>query len=540
MQPANSMGECDDHLWDKTLSDAENEEAFIRQRRAEVMAAPRNLKHRAFVTGMEIMTRLAGLSLPQGKERQQFIRMYYVVMREFDDIADGDRPAPVGFCSPAETLEDAIAFTRAWQDGACPPPQHSLQHLLARCFDLAETFHTEFYGETMYILSSILFDARRRSQPDFFPKQDLDKAYDDMDVRGTVRGCLKAAHEDVSLEDEFRDLGRAARLQYTLRDFVEDNRNCLTNIPSEDAKRLGITQADLSLGIAHPGIRQWWDERVEEGQELLQRHERKIETLPIQHWITRLTLWAKYQQPAKRFFGEQARHHDAIRLEHPLHTSIRAPVNNLLTMMHAQFLSIMHRKALGIEPHEKKRYYEKTRNLALCYRGLSGSTSPRLSRKAAVAGYASCAYDVATDWRGFDGTSRTAFERILNAIVTPEAARLAMELYDRDKAGTLEHDGLERGSVALQFIAITMDIRQELEQKGIPIEELGEILQIADDILDLEKDEHDAQMNCILTPRRTQHLQRFLESDIQTLFPGTLLQQIILRAQAKARFLLHE
>lgn len=82
-----------------------------------------------------------------------------------------------------------------------------------------------------------------------------------------------------------------------------------------------------------------------------------------------------------------------------------------------------------------------------------------------------------------------------------------MDLYSADLQGILKDDGLERGSIAVEFITGIIGSGAFFSDFGI--QDLGLLLQIADDILDFEHDVQNSELNCLATPRATKHLAFF-------------------------------
>jgi hypothetical protein len=131
--------------------------------------------------------------------------------------------------------------------------------------------------------------------------------------------------------------------------------------------------------------------------------------------------------------------------------------------------------------------------------------------KAGEAAFLSCAYDVATDWRDFDEKARSAFDSILIDLSQPELRELALTLYDKDLNHQLSGDGLERGAIALRFILKTMGCEKQREATWGDLTDLGELLQIVDDVLDYEDDAAAGDQNCLITKNRTIYLTRLVE-----------------------------
>lgn len=173
--------------------------------------------------------------------------------------------------------------------------------------------------------------------------------------------------------------------------------------------------------------------------------------------------------------------------------------------------SVQYAADLGISRREQVRYLKKSVRLALCYAGFANPWNLREAWKAGEAAFLSCAYDVVTDWRSFDQKDRTAFESILNELSKPDPKKLALDLYEKDANRHLASDGLERGAIALRFILKTMGCENEREASWGDLENLGELLQIVDDVYDYENDAAVGDLNCLATTRRDAYLRRLLD-----------------------------
>ena len=78
-------------------------------------------------------------------------------------------------------------------------------------------------------------------------------------------------------------------------------------------------------------------------------------------------------------------------------------------------------------------------------------------------------------------------------------------------ANQFSADGLERGAIALRFILKMMRCEAQREAMWGDLTDLGELLQIVDDVLDYEDDAAAGEQNCLLTANRAIYLARFLE-----------------------------
>jgi hypothetical protein len=219
-------------------------------------------------------------------------------------------------------------------------------------------------------------------------------------------------------------------------------------------------------------------------------------------------------------------------------------VSHLVAALSAFISSLQYADLLRISRSERVSYTKKSIRLALCYAAFGNPWNLKQAWKAGEAAFLSCAYDVVTDWRRFDKEARGSFEKILSKLSQVELQVLAMTLYEKDSKNKLSGDGLERGAIALEFILITMGCKKQRETKWGDLTELGELLQIVDDVLDREDDLAAGDQNCLLTEKKTVYLMRLLEGlnreNCNRLFGHSILGSAIAHARKKATTMLLE
>lgn len=186
-------------------------------------------------------------------------------------------------------------------------------------------------------------------------------------------------------------------------------------------------------------------------------------------------------------------------------------LSHIVAALSAFIRSDQYAGILKISKAERVPYVKKSVRLALCYAGFGTPWNLREAWKAGKAAFLSCAYDVVTDWRHFDKNARSAFERILTDMSGVELRELALTLYDKEIHNQLLEDGLERGAIALRFILKTMGCETQREAAWGDLNDLGQLLQIVDDVLDYEDDAIAGDLNCLGTSNRDVYLGRLLD-----------------------------
>lgn len=185
--------------------------------------------------------------------------------------------------------------------------------------------------------------------------------------------------------------------------------------------------------------------------------------------------------------------------------------SHIVAALSAFIRSVQYAGVLRISKAERVRYLKKAIRLALCYAGFGTPWNLMEAWKAGEAAFLSCAYDVVTDWRHFDEKARSAFESILTDLSRSELRELALTLYDKELNNQLLEDGLERGAIALRFILKTMGCETQREASWGDLDDLGQLLQIVDDVFDYEDDTSAGDQNCLRTPKMDVYLGRLLE-----------------------------
>lgn len=262
----------------------------MRQRVYTHMLTTRGWKYRAFLRYLRFFKYAAFAPW-----RGTFLESYYVLMRYLDDVTDGDVPLPESYGSEADYLEEKIRFAKDLKY-----PKDEADHMMLYCFELADQFNEDFTEETQDILSSLLFDARRRNTGTIFPAAELEHHFHRLDIKGTIRATLKVFDQDPNKYVLLEPLGMASRFQFDLEDLSTDIAAGYVNISKEDIERLKIHAHELQ-DVNSEGLIRWRREHARRGLELLEEHHR---LLPEGNFSTlcRMTFPLVYELPARKTF----------------------------------------------------------------------------------------------------------------------------------------------------------------------------------------------------------------------------------------------
>ncbi|MBI2337623.1 hypothetical protein HYU95_00410 [Candidatus Daviesbacteria bacterium] len=200
-----------------------------------------------------------------GKTRGKMIEADYLVMRELDDMADGDTPVPKDYNSASQYIEEKISFLRNPNT-----PRDNADKLLLYCEQLSQQEGLSLTQEREFILRSMLFDAQRFGTYQIFPAAILDEHFYRCDIEGTGKGALKIFGEDPAKYRLVEPLGVVSRIHDNLLDYERDVKAGYINIPEEDINRSGMTLVDIK-DVNSPKVGAWFAKELTRARGLLEQ-----------------------------------------------------------------------------------------------------------------------------------------------------------------------------------------------------------------------------------------------------------------------------
>ena len=283
----------------------------------------RNFKYRLFFSGLLFEKYIFKFDkIPKYKERGLLLRNYYFLMRYLDDIIDGDI-----LIKDYITIDDKIKYLEEKLSNFTNKsnPKDDVDKMIKECLLLAEDIGFSMENESKFIINSLIFASLKYSislSLKIVSSDELNKHFYDLDILGTVSGCLKIYNENEENINALYYLGKASRKYYDMRDFVEDIKRGLVNISREDIQKFNITENDIYkvmsisdeyikicknsfsnsklLNILPESILNFLMECYNYSNENLDLYHNLISDCKLRN-STRLTLNLGYEQPIKKY-----------------------------------------------------------------------------------------------------------------------------------------------------------------------------------------------------------------------------------------------
>ncbi|MAF35450.1 hypothetical protein CMO91_06435 [Candidatus Woesearchaeota archaeon] len=266
----------------------------------------------------------SGLQMVLGK-RWSIGEPYYWMMREIDDVVDGDAPVPSTYTSAVEYLKQKIKFV---QDGT---PRDLIEEIMVKCWERLDTLGGRSWAlrdATKDILSCMKFDQERTDRfhatgrASMLGKGTISKYFREMEFSGVMRCMLELIEGTSSKISEVEDLVYASgRHRIFLRDLSEDSARGLVNIPKKEwlehssrsefvefcercktQGRLSKENAKEFFATAPEAVRQWARKQVEQGSELLQKYSASKKSKQFGA-CARFILHYHHERPSRKFFA---------------------------------------------------------------------------------------------------------------------------------------------------------------------------------------------------------------------------------------------
>lgn len=225
------------------------------------------------------------LALPDCITRMEILNNIYLACRILDDAIDGDSPRRLMADEISQLVDTSIQHfeMESWN------AQGVVDIFLKKAMKECRTIQLDIKSQVFAVLKSMQFDAKRRvnfmntGAPKFYPEEDLQAHYYQLDTEGTIGAMLGLLHEGNTEKNRnvLAPLGKACRILYDLQDLAKETRDGLVNISAEDAEYFSIS-IDSLLTWAHEksdmrnapdGIKAYAEQKIQEACELLNEYE---------------------------------------------------------------------------------------------------------------------------------------------------------------------------------------------------------------------------------------------------------------------------
>ncbi len=262
----------------------------------------------------------AGGNIAEARKRGEFFSTYYAFHRCVDDFADGDAELPKAVKSRQEYVEQRLSFALSPAN-----PRDRADYALLYCYVLSKQLGFDIMEETVCIVNSMLFDAKRAESAErtkkgiIFPAAELYYHFNLLDVKGTIRAMLKFFEDDPEKFAMLEKAGMADRTKLTLTDLAQDLEKGIVNIPAEEIEQYGISLQDMnataSLAPVYPNLEQilaasaplpgsivkWIGDQQNKGLRLIAETTEILKTHKLR-WLPDTILRNLYLSPSRRYF----------------------------------------------------------------------------------------------------------------------------------------------------------------------------------------------------------------------------------------------
>lgn len=263
----------------------------------------------------EVEKALKAKFIPNVWKRIELFKYVYYAMRLIDDVVDGDTVPPLEWQVRKNILDTILGHDSTWDNNPLYEALRSKIQQLSQELWIKE----DLDAAIQEIVISMNFDLERiLDNNKYRTRAQLERNFHAMDIEGTIKWtALIFGIDPASAIDILEPLWQACRTMYNLRDFTEDIRASLINIPMEDIDRFGITPEELAFVKAQENdfdfsqlpesIKRWFRQELLRMKEFMERYKYNTSSKKLKYTdilSPLLVLWRDWYVMKKRVLPE--------------------------------------------------------------------------------------------------------------------------------------------------------------------------------------------------------------------------------------------
>jgi hypothetical protein len=171
----------------------------------------------------------------------------------------------------------------------------------------------------------------------------------------------------------------------------------------------------------------------------------------------------------------------------------------------------------------------KAGNLAICFVGFASEITPKIAVRAAELGTMSSIFDLVSDKLGFEDFAADRYIELCDKVFNPKIKDMLVNLLQAKKFKMIPRDGLQRGEVALVVVLEHLGELEKFERSWDPAE-VGELLQIVDDLLDYDVDTKSGHLNFLKGNNAEREMCNLVQFKLSRIFAQNARPRILLKA----------
>lgn len=191
-------------------------------------------------------------------------------------------------------------------------------------------------------------------------------------------------------------------------------------------------------------------------------------------------------------------------------------------------------RAYRLDARDLSRFSIKAANLSINFAGFSTRADFDLSDRCACLAIMSSLYDVVSDFAKYNAEIWDRTRSYQAKLLSPGASEILDRLLDEKRRGEIGYYGLDRGVSAVKIIVTEFGQLEQLDDTSV-IEQIGRCCQIADDLIDYERDAKSEHLNYLRTDSATDLTRAYVEWDFEPYLSDKPLSLVLRYALQRAK-----